>query len=238
MSASILLISCEHAGNAVPPDLAPLFAGARELLDSHRGFDLGALATARAFATATGAPLLATTVSRLVVDCNRSPGHPGLFSAITKPLPPDARRAILDAHYHPHRETVTRAVAAGIEAGATVLHLACHSFVPCLDGVVRRCDIGFLYDPGRSAEKALCRAWKDALAPLVPGLVLRCNAPYKGVSDGLTTSLRRRFGERYLGVELEVNQRFALDGPAALADVTGRLVAALVRVLPRLPSLA
>ena len=38
------------------------------------------------------------------------------------------------------------------------------------------------------------------------------NYPYRGVSDGHTAALRRRFRKRYLGLEIEVNQRFPL-GP-------------------------
>jgi hypothetical protein len=49
------------------------------------------------------------------------------------------------------------------------------------------------------------------------------------VADGLVTALRRRFGERYLGVELEVNQRFALCGDEALASIDEALAEALRR---------
>lgn len=231
MSASALLISCEHGGNAVPPELTPLFAGSESLLASHRGYDLGAAATARALARATGAPVLIARTTRLVVDLNRSLRHPGLFSTLTKGLPPDQRRRLLAAHYHPHREAVAGAVAALLAQGRDVLHLACHSFTPCLDGVVRRCDVGFLYDPGRAAEKAFCLAWMEALAGQDGRLVLRRNFPYRGVADGLVTSLRRRFGQAYAGMELEVNQRFALDGEASLDGLNRLLAASLKHVL-------
>lgn len=233
MSGSTLLISCEHAGDAVPPALVPLFAEQRDLLDSHRGFDRGALDVARMLARAMDAPVFAATITRLVVDLNRSIGHPGLFSAITKALPRSERDHILAEHYHPHRQAVTRAVAAALEAGRTVLHLACHSFTPCLDGVTRHCDVGFLYDPRRLAEKTFCLRWLLALANLEPRYVLRRNYPYRGAADGLATSLRRRFGEGYLGVELEVNQRFALDGGASLARLGEHLAVALTRALDR-----
>jgi predicted N-formylglutamate amidohydrolase len=236
MSGSALLISCEHGGNTVPPPYGRLFDGWRDILDSHRGYDPGALTLARALAEAMAVPLFATTVSRLLVDCNRSLGHPGLFSERTKALPRPERQAILDTYYHPHRDAVTRAVAERLDTGATVLHLACHSFTPCLDGVTRHCDVGFLYDPGKEAEKAFCLAWRRALASLDRTRILRRNAPYKGAADGLTTSLRRRFGPRYLGVELEVNQRFAREAPADLARLTRDLIASLARVLGDLPS--
>lgn len=229
MSASILLISCEHGGNHVPPAYASLFEGWQDVLASHRGFDLGALAMAETLATAGAARLLATTVSRLVVDCNRSLGHPGLFSERTKTLPRRDRQAILDTCYHPHRQAVLQAVAQGLDAGDTVLHVACHSFTPVLHGIERRCDVGFLYDPARPAEKAFCLTWQRALASLDGTYRLRRNAPYRGAADGLTTSLRRRFGPRYLGVELEVNQRFAQNDPPGLARLTDLLIASLAQ---------
>ena len=131
MSALALLISCEHGGNAVPPPYAPLFSGWRDLLGSHRGFDLGALDTARVLAAAAGAPLFAATTTRLVVDLNRSIGHRGLFSAITRALPRAARREILASHYHPHRDAVAAAVAERLNAGATVLHIAAARLTRC-----------------------------------------------------------------------------------------------------------
>ena len=234
MSASwALLITCEHGGNAVPQEYAPLFADWGDILASHCGYDLGALGTAQALARATGAPLVAATTTRLVVDLNRSVGHPRLFSAVTKGLARADRQAILAAHYQPHRAAVDRLVAEGLGAGRTVLHIASHSFTPRFGGVTRHCDVGFLYDPRRVAEKTFCGHWLRELACLDSDLILRRNFPYRGVADGLATTLRRRFGERYLGVELEVNQRFALGGGEALASVSEHLADALRRALGR-----
>lgn len=232
MSASwALLITCEHGGQAVPGDYAPLFADWGEVLASHRGFDPGALETARVLARAVNAPLLAAIVTRLLVDLNRSVGHPHLFSDATKALSPAQRQNILATHYHPHREAVARMVAEGLDSGRRVLHIASHSFTPRLDGVARHCDVGFLYDPGRAAEKAFCTQWMRELAGLDEALILRRNYPYRGAADGLATALRRRFGEGYLGVELEVNQRFVLGGREALVCMNGMLSQALVRAL-------
>ena len=35
---------------------------------------------------------------------------------------------------------------------------------------------------------------------------IRMNYPYLGKADGFTTSLRHQFQERYIGIELELNQ--------------------------------
>ena len=63
-----LVITCEHGGNRIPSLYRDLFHDYQVLLDSHRGFDPGALVMARALAAAFAAPLVASTVSRLLVD--------------------------------------------------------------------------------------------------------------------------------------------------------------------------
>jgi predicted N-formylglutamate amidohydrolase len=192
----------------VPSAYAALFAGAEAVLDSHRGLDYGALETAHAFGVRLGVEPVAATTTRLVVDLNRSPGHRNLFSEYTRGLDRAARDAALRAHYRPYRERVERDVARAVERGSFVLHVSSHSFTPVLRGEVRNCDVGFLYDPARRSERRFIDAWHAALAERDPGLRLRRNYPYKGVSDSLVTYLRHRHGDRsYAGVELEVNQK-------------------------------
>ena len=210
-----LVITCEHAGNDVPEAYRELFAGHEHLLPTHRGWDPGALMLARELAERFQAPLYFDTTTRLLVDLNRSVGTPELHSEATRHLSLADRRAILERYYHPHRQKAEGAIRAAIEAGARVIHVASHSFTPELNGQVRTADIGLLYDPARSGEVAFTSAWLAALARSDSSLRLRRNYPYLGTSDGLTMALRRRHPpERYVGVELEVNQRYVEeDGP-------------------------
>lgn len=207
------VISCEHGGNRIPPAYASVFADQRVLLDSHAGYDAGALSMARELATALKAPLFATTISRLLIDTNRSPGRRGLYSAITRRLPAAQRRAILKAYYLPYRQRVEAAIDALIAAGQRVIHLSSHSFTPQLRGEIRRADVGLLYDPCRAGENTLCRAWRQAIADSAPHVRVRRNYPYTGTSDGFTAFLRRRHGgDCYLGIEIEINQKHVLAG--------------------------
>lgn len=222
-----LLLTCEHAGNEVPARWRPLFRGADALLRSHRGWDPGALGLARALARATGAPLIATRRTRLLADPNRSEGHPRLFSERTRDLPPEERERLLASVWRPHRDAVAARVAALRAEGATILHVGVHSFTPVLDGVRRTADVGLLYDPARGAEAETAARWQAALAAIEPALRVRRNYPYRGTSDGLTTTLRRRWADGYLGIELEVGQAL-LTGPAR-----GRVTAAVRRSLER-----
>src|SRR5690606_6679545 len=214
----VLILTCEHASNRVPPAYRVLFRNQRAILKTHRGYDIGALPLARHLARRLHAPLFVTEVTRLLVEVNRSTHHPELFSEFSENLPPPDKDRVLDAYYHPHRERVEFSVGAHVDQGAQVIHVGVHSFTPVLDSVVRDADIGLLYDPARSRERAWCGLWRDALHDAAPHLRVRRNYPYRGASDGLTTYLRTRFPEdRYLGIELEVNQALFQDRASAMA---------------------
>jgi predicted N-formylglutamate amidohydrolase len=221
-----LLVSCEHGGNEVPSAYASLFVGAERVLDSHRGLDFGALELAQAFGSRLRTTPLIATTTRLVVDLNRSPNHRDVFSDYTRCLDREQRAAALDAHYWPYRRRAEQAVQKAVNAGAFVLHVSAHSFTPELAGVVRNCDIGFLYDPRRRSEVRFIDAWDEAVRARASGLVARRNYPYKGVSDSLVTYLRRRHPDRaYAGVELEVNQKHV--GSAGWRDLVELLTQTL-----------
>ena len=225
-----LVISCEHGGNAVPARYRPLFAEHRRLLASHRGYDRGALGMARALAQAFHAPLVAATTTRLLVDLNRSIGHPQLYSQVTRGAHAALRSEILERHYHPHRRRVEGLVSGAIASGRPALHLSCHSFTARLDDVERNADVGLLYDPAREAEAALCRAWQRELTILAPDLRVRRNYPYLGKTDGFTSWWRRRHPDGvYLGIELELNQS-TMVSPSARAR-RAKVIGALVRAL-------
>jgi len=203
-----VVVTCEHGGNRVPRAYAPLFRGARRLLASHRGWDPGAIGVARRLARRLGVPLHAATVTRLLVELNRSLGHRQLFSERTRGLPPAERQRILERYWRPYREAVEAEVARGVRAGR-VLHLSVHSFTPVLDGVVRDVDVGLLYDPRRAGERRFCGRWARLLRERAPELRIARNRPYRGIADGLVTHLRTRFPvSRYLGLEVEISQRF------------------------------
>lgn len=203
-----LLFTCEHGGNRIPLEYRSLFRGQQAALHSHRGYDPGALTLARDFASSFHAPLVYSTTSRLLVELNRSPHHPAFFSKVTRELPPDERERIKMRYYAPYRTAVEKHVAKAVANGKRVLHLSCHSFTPRLDGIVRRADIGLLYDPRRSSELRFALAWQEALRTADPRLVVRRNYPYRGSADGLTTHLRRIHGNNsYSGIEIEVNQK-------------------------------
>jgi predicted N-formylglutamate amidohydrolase len=201
------IITCEHGGNQIPAPYRRLFREQRAVLDSHRGDDPGSLVMAKALASTCRAPLVASTISRLLIDLNRSIGHPQLFSAVTRGAPAETRAQIVEQYYRPHRMQVERLVGQAVSRRQRVIHISSHSFTAELDGRMRGADVGLLYHPGRRGEAEVCARWKEVLAALAPELRVRRNYPYAGKGDGLTSHLRLRFAQGdYVGIELEVNQ--------------------------------
>ena len=233
-----LVVTCEHAGNAVPERYRPLFVGHEHLLPTHRGWDPGALLLAREMAERFDAPLYFDETTRLLVDLNRSVGNPELHSEATRHLSLRERREILAAYYHPHRTRVADAIGELVRTTPDrIVHIASHSFTPELNGHVRTADVGILYDPGRAGEVEFASAWLAALKRSDPGLRLRRNYPYIGKSDGVTQSLRRRHPpERYVGIELEVNQRYVEAGGPAWPKIRRTLVDTLGACLATSPA--
>lgn len=223
-----ILITCEHGGNRIPLHYRRLFAGFESLLKTHLGFDAGALVLAEELAKALRAPLFVSTASRLLIDLNRSIGHPRLYSEATRAAPDSLRREILEKHYLHYRNQVEAEIAAAIARGKRVIHISSHSFTPALDGVVRNADIGLLYDPARRGEVELCRRWQAQLKALAPELKVRRNYPYIGKSDGFAAYLRRRFpAGAYIGIELEMNQQHVIIGGRHWRALRGRVIDAL-----------
>jgi predicted N-formylglutamate amidohydrolase len=222
-----LILSCEHGGNRVPLPYRKLFS--RRFLRTHRGYDPGALAVARDFAAATDAPFFYSTISRLFVELNRPAGHPQVFFLA---LPQAERESLLRRYYFPYWRGIETAIGKAVRRDRRVLHLSVHSFTPRLRGVRRTTDIGLLFDPQREREAAFCRAWKAAIEEHIPRLVVRHNDPYQGASPSVVAAMRERFSAPdYVGVQLEVNQKFPRGDPRRWLALRKRLCAALVEAL-------
>ncbi len=158
------------------------------------------------------APLYASTITRLLVELNRSLGHPQLFSEFTRGLSTAEKQEIVRRYYDPHRQQVTEWLRQQSK-GTCVVHVSVHSFTPQLNGERRNADVGLLYDPSRTYERIFCQQWQHRLRQQHVRWKVRRNYPYLGKADGFTTSLRRQFtNAQYLGIELEVNQRWVTEG--------------------------
>ena len=226
-----LILTCEHASNRLPAAFKK--AVPADVLKTHRAYDIGALAVFRKLVRFAKPEFHCEgKFSRLFVDLNRTITNKSAFSEYYEDLESrdkaaaEKARAQATAYWKEYRENVEKFVLKNIGPSASsgtlrksslslpkrtdvaIVHLGIHSFTPALHGKVRNADIGILYDPARPQERAYAQVIKDEIKRLYPAMKVRFNYPYKGSSDGLTTTLRKKFGPRYVGIEIEINQKF------------------------------
>lgn len=187
-TAPRFVLVCDHASNAVPAHMARLGLDQAEL-DRHIGWDIGAAAVTESLSARLDAPAFLAGYSRLIVDCNRPPGAPTAMPAASDGTEVPANRAISpaeaearrEAFFRPYHEAIAAFLDRCLEAGATPVLVAVHSFTPVLDGVARPWEVGLLWEH----DDRLVRPLADALAALRPGLAIGHNEPYaiRGPSD-------------------------------------------------------
>jgi predicted N-formylglutamate amidohydrolase len=231
-AASPFLLVCDHAGRQVPERLARL--GLPDaVFETHIAWDIGALGYASRLAAKLGATLVAQAYSRLVIDCNRDPGHPGSIpDASDRVVIPGnvdlgaADRAARITEIHaPYHAAIAAEVERRLAAGRRPLMICAHSFTPRLQDDVRPWHIGVLHggrSPASEALLGLLRAEGD--------LVVGDNQPY--AMDGTDyTAPVHAWANGLDVVELEVRQNLVADiaGQTGFADLFARL-------LPRLPN--
>jgi predicted N-formylglutamate amidohydrolase len=224
------VFTCEHASAAVPDRYVGLGLAATDLAD-HIAWDIGAAALAARLAVLFGAPLVESTYSRLVIDCNRDLADDDLIvgesHGVVVPgnhdLDADERAHRIARYHRPYHDAVDAALA---ERPHETVLVSVHSFTPELRGRRRELEVGVLYDD----HVPLAARLADAIAS--SGLRVRHNEPYSGL-DGLIYSARAhgtRHGLRY--VELEVNNGLLRDD-AGIEAVAVKLRVALTAATAR-----
>ncbi|MGJ5643446.1 N-formylglutamate amidohydrolase [Formosa sp. S-31] len=205
-----LVLTCEHGGCNIPGRFAYLFDQAGDILQSHRGYDMGALDLFEYLKPLSEFSKYSET-SRLLIELNRSLHHKNLFSEFTKPLSKSDKSELILTYYNSYRNSIEDYISEEIQQGNSILHISVHSFTPILNNNFRNCDVGLLYAPEKTNESLFCKTLKTNLTLINPELKVRYNYPYLGTADGFTTYLRKTFKTNYSGIELEVNQKFVLQ---------------------------
>ncbi len=225
MRKLVPVVTCEHAGNQVPKAYAYLFSQAKEDLNSHRGWDPGALKWAESLAKSLNVPLFSHPWTRLLAEINRSEGSPGLFSKYSIGLSKSVKNYVLDQYYRPHRMKVFNHISELIKEGNSVVHLGIHSFTPIWNGEKREVDFGLLFDDDRAFELEFCSKLKEQLDIQASEKQTRFNEPYHGKDDGFTTFLRQQLpAKKYLGIEIEINQQFIGNDTLKISELLNKAV--------------
>jgi predicted N-formylglutamate amidohydrolase len=188
---SPFVLVCDHASNRIPEPYRGLGLSGIERL-RHIAWDPGALAVSLRLAERLDAPLVHSTVSRLVIDCNRAHAAPDLIPAIseTTAIPGNQglsaeerarRRALFHDPFHAAIEALLNRRAA---AGRETILVAMHSFTPVYKGVARPWPIGFIH----GIEADYTRGVFEALKAAEPALNIGWNLPYAAL-NGVTYTL-------------------------------------------------
>ena len=201
------LIVCDHAGRQVPAALGDLGVPAPDW-DRHIAWDIGAAGLCEALAPMLGATWIEQVYSRLVIDCNRRPGHLTSIPAHSDgtPVPantglePEAAAARVHEIFTPYHDAIAAELDRRHAAGEATVLVAMHSFTPVMAGIARPWEAGVLFN--RDPRLSL------ALAPLLRnvGFNVGENQPYSlGDDSDYTVPVHAEArGLPYL--ELEIRQ--------------------------------
>jgi predicted N-formylglutamate amidohydrolase len=226
-----LLLICDHASNAVPPELERLGLAPDEFL-RHIAYDIGAAEVTRALAGQLQAPAILSGFSRLVIDPNRGADDPTLVMRISDgALIPG--NAYIDAaeiarrrttYWQPYREAISGHIAAMTRQGLPPIVLSVHSFTPCWRGVPRPWHVGLLWD----SDPRLARPLVEGLGR-EGGLIVGDNEPYDGalVGDTLDGEVTSR---GLAGALIEIRQDLIAEpeGARLWSERLARIVAPLI----------
>lgn len=181
-AAARLLFLCDHASNAVPPELDLLGLSEADFA-RHIAYDIGAAELTRALADLSSAPALLARWSRLVVDLNRGQDDPTVVMKLSdgRVIPGNRnldRGGVEDRirRFHaPYHAAITASTKQAAEEGIRPVLVSVHSFTPVWRGHQRPWHIGILWDrDGRLAQPLLERLRRE------PDIVVGDNEPYSG----------------------------------------------------------
>ncbi len=230
------VIACEHASNYIPAEFDSLGLSG-ETLRSHIAWDPGARDVAVLLSQQLDAPLVASTVSRLVYDCNRPPMDAGATPARSEifDIPGNAalsmfeKRMRAEAFYSPFRAALSAAVDAAGRRVRTPVLVTIHSFTPVYFGQPRDVEIGVLHD----ADSRFADLLLDAMTGGGARYNVARNQPY-GPADGVTHTLRDQALPRgLLNVMIEIRNDL-IATPADQAEMAGLLASLLAEALARI----
>jgi predicted N-formylglutamate amidohydrolase len=233
--ASPFLIVADHAGNAMPRVLGRLGVPESEC-QRHIAWDIGIAAVARRLADALDATLIQQNYSRLVIDCNRTPGSETSMPEISErtPIPGNVglserdRAARVRDIFRPYHDAIEAALDRRRQARRPAVLIAMHSFTPVYMGVTRPWQAGVLYnrDP-RFAHILMTLLQREN------GLAVGDNEPYSvtDASDYTIPVHGERRGLHHVAVEIRQDLIADDRGQRAWGDWLARLLPQAYRAL-------
>jgi predicted N-formylglutamate amidohydrolase len=176
-----LVIICDHASNRVPAGYGDL--GLPPVaFERHIAWDIGAAAVSEILARRFNAPAILSTVTRLLIDCNRQFNDPNLTPAVSdgtaipanRDLSPAERAKRWQTYHQPYHAAIAQAIDRQLASGRQPVLLAIHSMTPSMKGIARPWQITVCWDN----DQRLSAPMLDALRAY-SGIVVGDNEPYR-----------------------------------------------------------
>jgi predicted N-formylglutamate amidohydrolase len=194
---SPVILLCDHASNDIPAEFGTLGLD-RADLDRHIAWDPGALPVAERMMERLDAPLVASTVSRLVIDCNRAPEAVDAIPEKSEGTVVPGNRGIGEVErrhraalaHMPYHDAIDALVDERAGRDSAPVFLAIHTFTPVYLGRSRPWHIGIIHDDDERLSAPMAARLGEH-RDLVVGL----NEPYSP-GDGVYYTLTRHASSR------------------------------------------
>lgn len=229
--SSPFVLVCDHASHYIPPAYGDMGLTDEERL-SHIAWDPGALDVSRGLSQRLDAPLVASNISRLVIDANRDTTSPGLFWTLSEAtriaanenLPEAERQHRIDSYWRPYHAAIEEVLDERRRKGRETIIVCVHSFTPVFLGKARPWPIGLIH--GRDDRHT--RSLQGALAADDPSLLIGWNEPYSAMT-GVTYTLEHHGDGRGLEATMLEIRNDEIRDEAGVERWVGKLARALTR---------
>lgn len=211
-----VLVLCDHASNAVPSWVGDLGVS-DDALNSHIGWDIGALAMAERLAERMDAPGVFSGYSRLVLDCNRPLSHPGLIPEMSDGVEIPGNRGLtapqagerIERIFLPYHFAVAEELVKFAARGVEPFILSVHSCTPVMNNFQRPWAIGIAHSPDVAVSQPLLATLQS-----MGGFEVGDNEPY-AVDETDYTVVAHGLDRGLKHVLVEVRQDLIDDQPGA-----------------------
>lgn len=191
---------CDHASNFFPPPYDTSLGLSEAEKAEHIAWDPGALGVARQLSKRLNAPLVFTTISRLVIDCNREETRADLIPCLSettqiagnRDLSADEKAFRLNLVHRPFHKAIDKVLNQRLDRGIPTALVSVHSFTPVYKGKTRPWEIGLISESDRSLADPVLQALR-----IRGDLTVGDNQPY-APSDGVYYTIRRHGESRQL----------------------------------------
>lgn len=224
-------IVVDHASNRIPQRLGDLGLSPADRI-RHIAWDPGALGVSLRLSELLDAPVVHSTVSRLVIDCNRDLDAPDLIPVVSESTEIPGNAAVSEADrfwrisnaHAPFHSAIDRLLEAREAAGLDTILVCMHSFTPVYKSVQRPWPIGLIH----ARDATYTRALEAELRADTPGLDVGWNEPYSAL-NGVTYTLEHHGdGRGLVATMIEIRHDEILE-PSGVALWADRLARCLVR---------